>query len=173
MKRFLVLISFCIMCSIPLSAQSFDDISEFSPQGVGYDMSNARSAAAFLDWSKFQMHHSVSMSMGSSSVGAQSYLTYQNQFFMPINSKLSFYGNLYWQLQTYASNPALERLNAPVGDIYFDANLVYKISENSTLSLGFAKYPSMNGYSYLPGMSYNPYSAYDPFFTSFNGGMIP
>ncbi len=154
----LMLLSMILVAS--LSAQIIDDISEFTRTGVGYDMSDARSSAAFLDWSQFQMNHSVSMSVGASAVGSQSFLTYHNQFYMPLNSKLSFYGNLYWQLQAYASNPALQRLNAPVGDIYFDANLVYKINENTNLSIGVARYPATYGY----------YNSYDPFY---HGGYSP
>ncbi|MFA6618691.1 MAG: hypothetical protein WCT23_06465 [Candidatus Neomarinimicrobiota bacterium] len=151
-----------------LSAQLIDDMSEFTQKGVGYDMSEARASAAFLDWSKVQMHHSVSMSMGASGMGSQSYLTYHNQFSMPLSSKLSFYGNLYWQLQAYASNPALARINSPAGDLYFDANLVYKISENTSISLAVGRYPSLYGYSHLPG-SYNYYNSFSPFNSMYNG----
>lgn len=164
----------CVSITI-LSAQIIDDISKFTQQGVGYDMSDAHSSAAFLDWSQFQMHHSVSMSMGGSAMGSQSYLTYHNQFSMPLSSKLSFYGNLYWQLQAYASNPALARINSPAGDLYFDANVVYKISENSSISIGIARYPSMYGYSYLPGLfNYNDtFSSYNSLFNGYYPGIRP
>jgi hypothetical protein len=173
MKRYLIITLLCLVVMLPLSAQYFDDISEFTQEGVGFDMTHAKSSAAFLDWTQLQMHHSVSMSMGGSAFGSQSYLTYQNQFYMPLGSRLSFYGNLYYQLQTYASNPALARLNSPSGDIYFDANLVYKLSENSSISFGIARYPSMYGYSYLPGAYYEPYLAYDPMYNSISGGLVP
>lgn len=165
LKR-LALLSFALITV--LSAQFMHDMSKFTQKGVGYDMSEARASAAFLDWSQFQMHHSVSMSMGGSVMGSQSYLTYHNQFFMPLSSKLSFYGNLYWQLQAYASNPALARINSPAGDMYFDANFVYKISENSSISIGVARYPSIYGYSHLPG-SYNHYNSFSPFNSIYNG----
>jgi hypothetical protein len=173
MKRILSIMFLCLMVFLPLSAQYFSEIPEFDQEGVGYDMSNARSQAAFLDWSKFQMNHSVSMTMGGSSIGSQSYLTYHNQFYMPLNPRLSFYGNLYWQLQTSASNPVLQRLNSPAGDIYFDANLVYKISENSTISLGIARYPSLFGNSYFPGSQYSNYQTYDPLFNPYRRGFFP
>ena len=168
----LVLMSMILVAS--LSAQIINDVSEFTRTGVGYDMSDARSSAAFLDWSQFQMNHSVSMSVGASAVGSQSYLTYHNQFYMPLSSKLSFYGNLYWQLQAYASNPALARLNSPVGDIYFDANLVYKINDNTSFSIGFARYPAMYGYgnAYDP-MYYGSYSPYYSMFNNYNPGIRP
>lgn len=173
MKRLTALFLICAVVLSPLSAQLIDEISEFSRQGVGFDMSNAHSSAAFLDWSKIQMNHSVSMSMGASGWGSESYLTYHNEIYMPLGSRMAFYGNLYWQLQTYASNPALERLNAPAGDIYFDANLVYKISENSSISIGIARYPAMYGYYNSPYYG-NRYMAYDPFyFNSFNRGLYP
>ena len=157
MKRYIAFTFICLMAIAPLAAQYIDEISEFTQQGVGFDMSNARSSAAFLDWSKVQMNHSVSMSMGSSAFGSESYLTYHNEFYMPLSSKLSFYGNLYWQLQAYASNPALERLNNPAGDIYFDANMVYKLSENSTLSIGIGRYPGYYSNMYMPGSYFSPY----------------
>lgn len=172
MKRFTVLFFLCMAAIAPLSAQFVDEISEFTRQGVGFDMSNARSSAAFLDWSQLQMHHSVSMSMGSSVMGAQSYLTYHNEVYMPLSSRLSFYGNLYWQLQTYASDPALERLNSPAGEIYFDANLVYKLSENSSIRIGIARYPSYYGNYYMPGQFDYPYT-YDPFFNPYLRGINP
>ena len=169
MKRFMVFLFVCLMVVMPLMAQYIDEISEFTRQGVGFDMSNARSSAAFLDWSKVQMNHSVSMSMGSSAFGSESYLTYHNELYMPLSSRLSFYGNLYWQLQAYASNPALERLNSPAGDIYFDANLVYHLSENSTISIGIARYP---GYYYnmtMPGSYFDPYTS----FNNYRRGFYP
>ncbi len=158
MKRYLLFTITCLIAILPLRGQYLDEISGFTRQGVGYDLSDARAQAAFIDWSKIQMHHSVSMSMGASAWGSQSYLTYHNQFTVPLSSRLSFYGNLYWQLQAYASNPALQRINSPAGDLYFDANLVYKLGENSSLSLGIARYPSTYGYGYLPGSYYDPYS---------------
>ena len=72
MKRFIAILFIYIMAVMPLKAQYVDEISEFTQQGVGFDMSNARSSAAFLDWSKIQMNHSVSMSMGSSAFGSRS-----------------------------------------------------------------------------------------------------
>ncbi|MEA2076440.1 MAG: hypothetical protein U9O95_00290 [Candidatus Marinimicrobia bacterium] len=175
MKRLTVILFVCLVAIVPLSAQYVDKISEFTQQGVGFDMSNARSSAAFLDWSKVQMNHSVSMSMGTSVMGAESYLTYHNEFYMPLSSRLSFYGNLYWQLQAYASNPALQRLNNPAGEIYFDANFVYKLSDNSTLSLGFARYPSIYGNMYnMPGDLNYPYYGYNPFyFNTYRRGLNP
>lgn len=171
MKRLTALLLLLMVALAPLSAQLVDEISEFTQRGVGFDMSNAHSSAAFLDWSNIQMNHSVSMSMGASAWGSESYVTYHNEFYMPLSSRLSFYGNLYWQLQAYASNPALERLNSPAGDIYFDANLVYKLSENSSISIGFARYPATYGY-YSP--FYNNYMAYDPFyFNSYKRGLYP
>jgi hypothetical protein len=160
MKRLTAFVLLCLVALSPLSAQLIDDVSEFTQQGVGFDMSNARSSAAFLDWSQLQMRHSVSVSMGSSVMGAESYLTYHNEFYMPLSSKLSFYGNLYWQLQAYASNPALERLNSPAGDLYFDANLVYKLSDNSSISIGIARYPYIYSdpiYSIFDPFAFNPY----------------
>ena len=162
MKRLTALLLLAMVALAPLSAQLVDEISEFTQKGVGFDMSNAHSSAAFLDWSKIQMNHSVSMSMGASAWGSESYVTYHNELYMPLSSRLSFYGNLYWQLQAYASNPALERLNSPAGDIYFDANLVYKLSENSSLSIGIARYPAyyMNTdptFSYFDPFVFNPY----------------
>ena len=62
MKRYIAFTFICLMAIAPLAAQYIDEISEFTQQGVGFDMSNARSSAAFLDWSKVQMNHSVSMS---------------------------------------------------------------------------------------------------------------
>ena len=172
MKRLTALLLLCMVALVPLSAQLIDEISEFSQKGVGFDMSNAHSSAAFLDWSKIQMHHSVSVSMGGSALGSESYLTYHNEFYMPLSSKLSFYGNLYWQLQAYASNPALERLNSPAGDLYFDANLVYKLSENSSISIGISRYPAVYGY-YSPYLN-NYYSTYDPFsFNPYRRGLFP
>ena len=160
MKRIFSFLLICVLGIIPLSAQYIGEISEFSDQGVGFDLSDARAQAAFLDWSKIQMNHSVSMSMGASAWGSESYLTYHNQFYMPLSSRLSFYGNFYWQLQAYASNPALERLNSPTGDIYFDAKMVYKLGENSSLSIGISRYPLLYGYNYsnryMPGY-YSPY----------------
>jgi len=173
MKRFTAFLLICMAAVAPLCAQYADEISEFTQQGVGFDMSNARSSAAFLDWSKIQMNHSVSMSMGTSVFGSESYLTYHNEFYMPLSSRLSFYGNLYWQLQAYASNPALERLNNPAGDIYFDANLVYKLSENSTISIGVARYPSLYNMYMTGDPRYSNYY-YDPFyFNTIRGGMLP
>lgn len=167
MKRLTAFVLLCLVALSPLSAQLIDDVSEFTQQGVGFDMSNARSSAAFLDWSQLQMRHSVSVSMGSSVMGAESYLTYHNEFYMPLSSKLSFYGNLYWQLKAYASNPALERLNSPAGDLYFDANLVYKLSDNSSISIGIARYP----YIYSDPV-YS--SMYDPFgFNPYRRGFYP
>lgn len=173
MKRFTVLFMICVVAIAPLSAQLIDEISEFSQRGVGFDMSNAYSSAAFLDWSKIQMNHSLSMSMGASEWGSESYLTYHNEIYMPLGSRMAFYGNLYWQLQAYASNPALERLNSPAGDIYFDANLVYKISENSSISIGIARYPAMYGFYNSPYYG-NSFMTYDPFyFNSLNRGFYP
>lgn len=169
MKHVLAILFICLMTVASLSAQYIDEISEFTQQGVGFDMSNARSQAAFLDWSKIQMNHSVSMSMGASAWGSESYLTYHNEFYMPLSSRLSFYGNLYWQLQAYASNPALERLNSPAGDVYFDANLVYHISENSTLSIGVSRYPGYYGNMYMPGSYFNPYQS----FNNYQRGLYP
>ena len=169
MKRFIAILFIYIMAVMPLKAQYVDEISEFTQQGVGFDMSNARSSAAFLDWSKVQMNHSVSMSMGSSAFGSESYLTYHNEFYMPLSSKLSFYGNLYWQLQAYASNPALKRLNNPAGDIYFDANFIYRLSENSTFSIGIARYPDYYNNMYMPGTYFSPYES----FNSYRRGLYP
>ena len=171
MKRFKAFFIICLAGILPLSAQYVDEISEFTQNGVGFDMSNARSSAAFLDWSQIQMHHSVSMSVGASAFGSESYLTYHNELYMPLSSRLSFYGNLYWQLQAYASNPALERLNNPTGEIYFDANLVYKISENSSISFGIARYPAYYEYynrSILGESFYDPY-----YFNTYRRGLIP
>ncbi|MCF7832751.1 MAG: hypothetical protein K9N05_04140 [Candidatus Marinimicrobia bacterium] len=173
MKRMKAILFICLMAIIPLAAQYVDEISEFTQQGVGFDMSDARSSAAFLDWSKVHMNHSVSMSMGSSFLGSESYLTYHNEFYMPLSSRLSFYGNLYWQLQAYASNPALERLNSPVGDIYFDANLVYHISENSTLSIGIARYPGYYSNMYMPGSYFSPYNSFNNSFNNYRRGLYP
>lgn len=169
MKRISIIVLTAFLAVSALFAQFSGDVPEFTRQGVGYDVSNAEEQAAFLDWSRIQMHHSVSMSMGSSVLGAESYLTYRNQFYMPLSSRLSFYGNLYWQLQAYASNPALERLDSPAGDIYFDANLVYKLGENSSLRIGIARYPSYNAYPYMPGTYLNRYQPY----SSGWGGLRP
>ncbi|MFO7841209.1 MAG: hypothetical protein R6V48_03495 [Fidelibacterota bacterium] len=168
MKRICVVVLTAFITVSFLSAQYNGEIREFNRENVGYDFSNAEEQAAFLDWSRIRMHHGVSMSMGSSALGSESYLTYHNQFYMPLSSKLSFYGNLYWQLQAYASNPALERVESPAGDIYFDANLVYKLGENSSLRLGVARYPSNYYNPYFPG-SYSPYRSV----TRGMGGLIP
>ncbi len=168
-RRYLVSLIALLGISL-LSAQFSGEVPEFKREGVGYDFSNAREQAAFLDWSRIEMQHGVSMSMGSSALGSESYLTYHNQFYMPLSSRLSFYGNLYWQLQAYASNPALERINSPAGDIYFDANLVYELGENSSLSIGVARYPAFRDYRYpyMPG-TYLPYRS----LTNRRGGMTP
>jgi hypothetical protein len=168
MKSTMSMILIIFLSFIPLSAQHAGEISEFTRQGVGYDLSNARSQAAFLDWSRLQMQHSVSMSVGSSAFGSDSYLTYHNALYMPLSSKLSFYGNLYWQMQTHASTPALSRIDSPAGDIYFDANLVYKLSEKSSLSVGIARYPAYYQNIYDP----NYYSPYHSIFRS-QGGITP
>ncbi|MDD3966914.1 MAG: hypothetical protein PHP63_07705 [Candidatus Marinimicrobia bacterium] len=160
MKRSLILILTVSLGLMPLSGQHADRVSAFSRQGVGYDMSDAQSRAAFLDASKWQMRHSVSMSMGASALGNTSFLTYHNQFYMPLSSRLSFYGNMYWQLQTHASNPVLERINSPAGALYFDANLNYRLGENSAISLGISRYPleyGYNGYSPIYSPHYSPY----------------
>ncbi|MDZ7821278.1 MAG: hypothetical protein U5N26_05380 [Candidatus Marinimicrobia bacterium] len=93
-RRYLVSLIALLGISL-LSAQFSGEVPEFKREGVGYDFSNAKEQAAFLDWSRIQMRHGVSMSMGSSALGSESYLTYHNQFYMPLSSRLSFYGNLY------------------------------------------------------------------------------
>ncbi len=158
----------CFLFLFPLSAQHIGEITGFTRHGVGYDLSNARSQAAFLDWSRLQMQHSVSMSVGGSSLGSDSYLTYRNTLYMPLSSRLSFYGNLYWQLQTHASSPVLARLESPAGDIYFDANLVYKLGENSSLSFGIARYPAFYQSMYYPGYASPYHGMYAP-----RGGITP
>lgn len=154
-----------------LYAQYPADLSDFRSENLGYDMSGSQAQAAFLDWSRFEMRHSASMSVGSSMLGSSSYLTYHNQFYMPLSSRLSFYGNLYWQMQTYASNPALSRINSPAGDVYFDANLDYKLGENSSISLGISRYPMPYEAFYY---GYSPY--YSPYYRSAypaRGGLLP
>ncbi len=147
---------------IPLFGQIAGKLPTFSREGLGYDLSASQSSAAFLDWSRWQMQHSVSMSMGSSSLGSASYLTYQNRFYMPLSSRLSFYGNMYWQMQTHASNPVLQRIGSPLGAVYFDANLQYQLAENSTISLGISYLPSDYGY-----YGYSPY--YSPYYRMMQG----
>ncbi|MDD4961869.1 MAG: hypothetical protein PHX07_06495, partial [Candidatus Marinimicrobia bacterium] len=66
MKRILTMILSASLALLPLFGQFADRIPEFSRQGLGYDLSGSQSSAAFLDWSKWQMRHSVSMSMGAS-----------------------------------------------------------------------------------------------------------
>lgn len=169
MKRILIVIVSTSLALLPLFGQFADRIPEFSRQELGYDLSGSQSSAAFLDWSKWQMRHSVSMSMGASALGNASYLTYHNQFYMPLSSRLSFYGNMFWQLQTHASNPVLQRINSPAGSVYFDANLQYRLGENSAIGLGISRYPLEYGY-----YGYSPY--YSPYYRMLQGrpgGMWP
>src|SRR6056297_34886 len=113
MKNLMFIPLIILLSVVSLYGQQVENASEFKTPGVGYDMSGAEEQAAFLNWSRVRMDHSVSMSMGGSALGSQSYLTYRYQIYMPLTSNLSFYGNLYWELQTSASSPALERLNSP------------------------------------------------------------
>lgn len=170
MKQLAVFFTMIILMAFSLSAQEMSDVNTFSSPGVGFGFSGAESEAAYLDFSRIQMHQSVSMSMGNSAFGSESYLTYHNQLFMPLGSRMSFYGNLYWQLQAYVSNPALERLNSPAGEIYFDANLNYRLGENSSISLGIARYPASY---YLPyGSGYYPFTQSSAFSQSMWGGFL-
>lgn len=171
MKRLIFVILAATLANFPLHAQYAGELSDFRSENLGYDMSGSKAQANFLDWSRFEMRHSVSMNVGSSMLGSSSYLTYRNQFYMPLSSKLSFYGNLYWQMQTHASNPALSRINSPAGDIYFDANLNYKLGENSSISLGVSRYPMTYEALYY---GYSP--VYSPYYHSIyntRGGLLP
>lgn len=170
MKSLVAYFTVIILMAFSLSAQEMGDVNSFSSPGIGFGFSGAESEAAYLDYSRLQMHQSVSMSMGNSAFGSESYLTYRNQFYLPLSSKMSFYGNLYWQLQAYASNPALQRLNSPAGEIYFDANLNYRLGENSTISLGVARYPA-NYYSPY-GTGYYPFMQSPSFSQSMWGGFL-
>jgi hypothetical protein len=157
MKRYMIVLVAALIAVFPLWGQYADQLSAFNKERLGYEMSGSQSRAAFLDWSRLEMRHSVSMSVGGSAMGSSSFLTYHNQLFMPLSSKLSFYGNLYWQMQTHASHPALSRINSPAGAVYFDASLNYELGENSSISLGVSRYPA----------DYNPYWGYSSYYSPY------
>lgn len=120
---------------------------------IGLRLRDSRETATFLDLTKLQMRHSFSMSVGSSVMGSESVMAYHNQFMFPVNANLTFYGNLILMQQAYASNPAMERLGNGFNNIYYDANMEYKISDKTRLVLGISNIPT---YSY-PWTS-NPYT---------------
>jgi hypothetical protein len=121
---------------------------------IGLRLRDSRETATFLDFSKLQMRHSVSMSVGSSRLGSESVLAYHNQFMFPVNANLTFYGNLVLMQQAYASNPVMERLGSGINNIYYDANMEYKFSDKTRLTFGISNIPTytspwmMNSYYY-------------------------
>ncbi len=124
-------------------------------RNIGLRLRDSRETATFLDFSKLQMRHSVSMSVGSSALGSESVLAYHNQFMFPVNANLTFYGNLILMQQAYASNPVMERLGNDIGNVYYDANMEYKISDKTRLSIGISNLPT-----YRSPWSMNPFTTY-------------
>lgn len=120
---------------------------------IGLRLRDSRETATFLDLTKLQMRHSVSMSIGSSSLGGAAIVSYQNSFMFPVNAKLTFYGDLVLMQQAYASNPVMERLGSNMNNIYYNANMEYKFNNNTRLTVGMSNIPTYS-YSY-PWM--NPY----------------
>ena len=143
-KIILVLI---IFSSIALYGQFNDDNSGFSTSDLGIKINNNNDMASFLNISNLRMQHSISMSMGSSSLGNESYVSYHNRFFLPFSDKLNLSGDVILRQQAFSSNPMMQAFGNQNNGIYFNTNLEYKISENSKISIGMSNIPRYNYYN--------------------------
>ncbi len=137
-----------LFSSVVLYGQFNDDNSEFSTSDLGLKINNNNDMASFLNISNLQMQHSISMSMGSSSLGNESYVSYHNRFFIPFSDKLNLSGDVILRQQAFSSNPMMQALGNQNNGIYFNTNLEYKISKDSKISIGISNIPRYN---------YNPY----------------
>ncbi|MEA3499716.1 MAG: hypothetical protein U9R41_01665 [Candidatus Marinimicrobia bacterium] len=151
MKKIILIL--VIFSSIALYGQFNDDNSEFSTGDLGLKINNNNDMASFLNISNLQMQHSISMSMGNSSLGSESYVSYHNRFFIPFSDKLNLSGDVILRQQAFSSNPMMQALGEQNNGIYFNTNLEYQLSEDSKISIGFSNIPRYNYNHYYYGVN--------------------
>lgn len=142
-KILIIIIAF----SVTLFGQFNSGISDFTTSDLGTEINNNNDMASFLNISRLKMEHSFSMSMGGSSFGSQSFVSYHNKFMLPFSEKLTLSGDVILRQQAFASNPMMKTLGNQTSGIYFDTNLEYKINENSKVSFGISNIPRYNYYN--------------------------
>ena len=136
-----------VFMSMSLFAQFNEDNFGFVTRDLGVKINNNSDMVSFLNINKLQMNHSISMSMGNSSLGSESYVSYHNRFYFPFSEKLNISGDVIFRQQAFFSNPMMQAIGNQNNGVYFNTNLQYKISKNSTISIGMSNIPRYNYYN--------------------------
>jgi hypothetical protein len=155
-KLFSVLIVFMLMPLFAFGQLKKDtkmpDISQVISQPANNFLLN------FSDPSKFQMHHTLSMSFGMAGKSQMLQNSYLNTMLFSLSDDLTLrtdIGILSTPYHTFGENSGL---NDP--RFFGGAELNYKISENSSIQLRFDSLPYSGYYNY-----YNRYNSYySPFY---------
>ncbi len=132
--------------ALPLQAQFASRQAGFDSRDIGMSIHHSGDMAGFL--SRLQMQHSVSMSVGSSSRGSQSALSYQNNFFLPISNRIRLAGSVSIVQPTF-SGGLYARLPGQFSQtsIYYDTQVQFDLGENTKLNIGLSNIPRY----YVPG----------------------
>lgn len=135
--------------SISVFGQFADNDDSFLYRNLGVQINNNNDMASFLNINNLKMQHSISMSMGGSSLGNESFVSYHNKFYFPLSEKINISGDVILRQQAFSSNPLMQSIGNQNNGIYFDTKLQYKISENSIISIGMSNIPRYNYYNPL------------------------
>ncbi len=116
---------------------------------------------SWLDVGKIQMNHQLSMSFGMGAGGQVLQNAYINSMFIPFSENLTLQTNIGIMSTPYQSFGDQSGSNQP--RFFGSAQLNYRISKNSSISLRIEKAPYNYGYGYGNGGYYgSPFSNYMP-----------
>ncbi len=120
---------------------------------------------SWLDVGKIRMNHQLSMSFGMGAGGQVLQNAYINSMFIPFSENLTLQTNIGIMSTPYQSFGDQSASNQP--QFFGSAQLNYRISKNSSVTLRIEKAPYRYGYGYGNGGYYgSPFSNYMPW----NGG---
>ncbi len=123
---------------------------------------------SWLDVGKIQMSHQLSMSFGMGGGGQVLQNAYINSMFIPFSEDLTLQTNIGIMSTPYQSFGDQSNSNQP--QFFGSAQLNYRISKNSSISLRIEKAPYNYGYGYGSGGYYgSPYSNFMPWGSGSHG----
>jgi hypothetical protein len=155
MKRFSTLMLIMLILPVLAFGQLKKDLERPSVSNALITTQN-NSLLGFLDPSKMEMSHSVSMSYMTFSGQGMMLNTYLNTMQYNVNEKFSVTTKLGVMNSPYNSFPNNSYLNE--SHVFGGAELRYRPSENSTISLRVESLPAYyNSYNYSPGSMFNSY----------------
>ena len=147
----LILLIFCMM--LPLYSQFAPLETGFTGRDIGINLNHSSDLAGIL--SRLQMQHSVSMTAGSSDLGSQSSMAYQNNFFLPLSQKIRFSGSVSLVQPTFSGGIYSQIPNSNQTQVYYDTRLEFDLGKNTKLNIGLSNKPTYYNY-------YSPYGAFYP-----------